>query len=93
MRTITRAYTRRATSSTQAGDCTEATNPDVLLTDGLPPVRIPSLSHARSLGRAHGQSLLEYAMIILFVALAVFLSLLLIAPALNGLFNQVPGLF
>ncbi|HLY29962.1 MAG TPA: hypothetical protein VKQ36_02940 [Ktedonobacterales bacterium] len=40
-----------------------------------------------------GQSLFEYALIILFVALAVVLSLALIAPALNNIFHQVPNAF
>ena len=41
----------------------------------------------------HGQSLFEYALIILFVALAVVVGLALIAPALNNIFHQVPNAF
>lgn len=40
-----------------------------------------------------GQSLFEYALIILFVALAVVVGLALIAPALNNIFHQVPNAF
>ncbi|GEM_PF-3982736 len=40
-----------------------------------------------------GQSLFEYALIILFVALAVVVALALIAPALNNIFHQVPNAF
>jgi Flp pilus assembly pilin Flp len=40
-----------------------------------------------------GQSLFEYALIILFVALAVVVGLALIAPSLNHIFNQVPNAF
>lgn len=47
---------------------------------------------ARS-GASRGQTLFEYALIILFVVLAVVLSLALIAPALNHIFNQVPNAF
>jgi Flp pilus assembly pilin Flp len=44
-------------------------------------------------GASRGQTLFEYALIILFVVLAVVLSLALIAPALNHIFNQVPNAF
>ena len=44
-------------------------------------------------GASRGQTLFEYALIILFVVLAVVLSLALIAPALNNVFNQVPNAF
>lgn len=48
-------------------------------------------SWARLFGVSRGQTLFEYALIILFVVLAVVLSLTLIAPALNNIFNQVPN--
>ena len=48
-------------------------------------------SWARMSGASRGQTLFEYALIILFVVLAVVLSLALIAPALNNIFNQVPN--
>lgn len=48
---------------------------------------------ARLSGASRGQTLFEYALIILFVVLAVVLSLALIAPALNNIFNQVPNAF
>ncbi len=47
----------------------------------------------RRAGASRGQTLFEYALIILFVVLAVVLSLALIAPALNNIFNQVPNAF
>ena len=37
-----------------------------------------------------GQSLVEYILIILFVALAVFLALSLLAPTLNSIFRSLP---
>jgi len=48
---------------------------------------------ARMSVASRGQTLFEYALIILFVVLAVVLSLTLIAPALNNIFNQVPNAF
>ena len=36
-----------------------------------------------------GQGLLEYALLILFVALIVFAALMLAAPTLNTIFNSV----
>ena len=40
------------------------------------------------LSRRFGQSLLEYALIILFVVLVVFGALLLVAPALSSIFRN-----
>jgi Flp pilus assembly pilin Flp len=37
-----------------------------------------------------GQSLVEYILIILFVAVAVFLALSLLAPTLNSIFRALP---
>ena len=48
---------------------------------------------ARAKRNSRGQGLLEYALIIVFVAMVVFLSLALIAPSINSIFNQVPGAF
>jgi len=72
---------------------TELTEPTELteLTQVDPAAGGPTTRRLRRSMR--GQSLFEYSMIILFVVLAVFLSLLLIAPVLNSIFNQVPGMF
>ncbi len=47
-----------------------------------------------SLARRHmvcrGQGLVEYVLIILFVALAVVLALSLLAPAINSMFHAIP---
>lgn len=40
--------------------------------------------------RRRGQALVEYVLIILFVALAVALALSLIAPTINSIFRQLP---
>jgi Flp pilus assembly pilin Flp len=37
-----------------------------------------------------GQSLVEYVLIILFVALAVVLALSLLAPTINSIFRSIP---
>ncbi len=37
-----------------------------------------------------GQSLVEYVLIILFVALAVILALSLLAPTINSIFRSIP---
>lgn len=39
---------------------------------------------------SRGQSLVEYALIIVFVALAVALALSLLAPTLNSIFRAIP---
>jgi len=57
-----------------------------------PPPSSAHTSPSRT-GASRGQTLFEYALIILFVVLAVVLSLALIAPALNNIFNQVPNAF
>lgn len=40
--------------------------------------------------RQRGQSLVEYVLIILFVALAVVLALSLLAPTINSIFRAIP---
>lgn len=93
MQTILQNRTRIQQQVAPANEtAADMTNAGVTETD--PPGAVGSadrLSHARA--RARGQSLFEYSMIILFVILAVILAITLIAPALNGIFNQVPGLF
>lgn len=39
---------------------------------------------------SRGQGLVEYALIILFVALAVVLALSLMAPTINSIFRAIP---
>ncbi|HET9111526.1 MAG TPA: hypothetical protein VFN78_11925 [Ktedonobacterales bacterium] len=50
------------------------------------------LSDERSFtaARRRGQALVEYVLIILFVALAVALALSLIAPTINSIFRSIP---
>ncbi len=40
--------------------------------------------------RSRGQSLVEYALIIAFVAIAVIVALSLLAPTINSIFRQIP---
>lgn len=40
-------------------------------------------------GRCRGQGLVEYALIILFVALAVILALTLLGPEISGIFDSI----
>lgn len=60
-------------------------------TDRHAPPPSPIRASPARMGTSRGQTLFEYALIILFVVLAVVLSLALIAPALNNVFNQVPN--
>jgi Flp pilus assembly pilin Flp len=51
------------------------------------------LAHPRTQARAprqRGQSLVEYVLIILLVALAVVLALSLLAPTINSIFRAIP---
>ena len=95
MQTILQNRTRIQQQVAPANEtAADMTNAGVTETD--PPGAVGSadrLSHARARARARGQSLFEYSMIILFVILVVVAAIALIAPALNGIFNQVPGLF
>ena len=72
------------------------------IADDMPVGATPSMTNeqsdtpdapARRFFGQRGQSLFEYALIILFVALAVVVGLALIAPALNNIFHQVPNAF
>jgi Flp pilus assembly pilin Flp len=45
---------------------------------------------ARRHATRRGQGLVEYVLIILFVALAVMLALSLLAPTINSIFNAIP---
>jgi Flp pilus assembly pilin Flp len=45
----------------------------------------------RSAPRRRGQGLVEYVLIILFVALAVVLALSLLAPVINSIFRSLPS--
>lgn len=40
--------------------------------------------------RSRGQSLVEYALIIAFVAIAVIVALSLLAPTINSIFRAIP---
>ena len=79
--------THHATDAPGASECADGQRD----WDAVAPSPTP-LSAAR-VGASRGQTLFEYALIILFVVLAVVLSLALIAPALNNVFNQVPNAF
>jgi pilus assembly protein Flp/PilA len=48
--------------------------------------RTPSLTH-----RSSGQGLVEYALIIMLVAMVVFAALALIGPSLANFFSSVPN--
>jgi len=50
--------------------------------------RLGALAQCQAVGR--GQSLVEYVLIILFVALAVVLALSLLAPTINSIFRAIP---
>lgn len=45
---------------------------------------------ASTYGRRRGQALVEYALIILLVALAVVAALSLLAPTINSIFRSIP---
>lgn len=49
-----------------------------------------SFDHDSPSVRSRGQSLVEYALIIAFVAIAVVVALSLLAPTINSIFRQLP---
>jgi Flp pilus assembly pilin Flp len=49
-----------------------------------------AVNPARRHTTRRGQGLVEYVLIILFVALAVVLALSLLAPTINSIFNAIP---